>query len=144
MYKLNTPEFNKIKRSQFGRVAIFQQGIVEYIGFNCFIPTSGKCFIKCFNHQTSKVYMNEFSTFIRIEERLSNVMTFARVQPFCRENNINISCFDGFRVCPRNIIEKNRAVYIHKNHFCLIWKTQGVSFIKTIRELKGNLKVVHI
>ena len=52
-------------------------------------------------------------------------MTYARVQPFCREHNIKKGCFDGFRVYPGNILKRNQALYFHKNHFCLIWKSQG-------------------
>ena len=69
-------------------------------------------------------------------------MTSARVQPFCRQHNINIGCYDGFRVCPRNIAQRNTALQIHNNHFCLIWKSDGVSFEKAIKELKDNFKVV--
>ena len=69
-------------------------------------------------------------------------MTSARVQPFCRKHNIKIGCYDGFRVCPRNITQRNTALKIHNNHFCLVWKSDGVSFDKAIRELKDNFKVV--
>ena len=69
-------------------------------------------------------------------------MTSARVQPFCRKHNINIGCYDGFRVCPRNITQRNIALKIHNNHFCLIWKSNGVSFEKAIKELKDNFRVV--
>ena len=72
-------------------------------------------------------------------------MTSARVQPFCRKHNINIGCYDGFRVCPRNITERNTATKMHNNHFCLIWKTDCVSFNKAIEdELEPNFKVVDI
>ena len=33
---------------------------------------------------------------------------------------------------------------MHKNHFCLVCKSQGVSFNKAIEELKLNFKVVDI
>ena len=49
LYKLNTPEFKKVNRSKYGRGTDFKQDIVEYIGNNCYIPTSGNCFIKCIN-----------------------------------------------------------------------------------------------
>ena len=45
-------------------------------------------------------------------------MTSARIQPFCGKYNINIVCYDGFRVCPRNIAERQIALYVHENHFC--------------------------
>ena len=143
LYKLNTPEFNKVNRSQYGRGTDFKQDIVEYIGDNCYIPTSGNCFIKCINRFTKKDYTEEFLTFIRTEQRRSNVMTSARVQPFCRKHNINIGCYDGIRVCPRKCPRKRHtALKIHNNLFCLIWKSDGVSFDKAIKELKDNFKVI--
>ena len=69
-------------------------------------------------------------------------MTSATVQPFCRKHNINLGCCDGFRVCPRNITQRNIALKIHNNHFCPIWKSYNVSFDRAIRELKDNFKVV--
>ena len=77
LYKLNTPEFKKVNRSQYAGGTVFKQDIVEYIGNNCCIPTSINCFIKCINHFTKKDYTKELSTFIRTEERRSNVMTSA-------------------------------------------------------------------
>ena len=94
-------------------------------------------FIKCINH-----YTEEFSAFFRTEQRRSNVMTSARIQPFCGKDNINIGCFDGTRINPRNITQRNTALKIHNNHFCLTWKTVGVSFDKGTKELKDNFKVV--
>ena len=142
LYNLNTPEFKKVNRSQYGRGTDFKRDFVEYIGNNCYNPTSGNCFIKCINYFTKKDYTEEFLTFIRTEQRRSNVMTSARIQPFCKKHNINIGCYDGFRVCPRNITQRNIALKIHNNHFCLIWKSNGVSFEKAIKELKDNFGVV--
>ena len=31
---------------------------------------------------------------------------------------------------------------IHNNHFCLIWKSDGISFDKAIKELKDNFRLV--
>ena len=142
LYKLNTLEFKKVNRSQNGRGTDFKQDIVEFRCNNCYIPTSGNCFINCNSYFTKKDYTEEFLTFIRTEQRRSNVMTSARIQPFCRKHNINIGCYDGFRVCPRNITQRNIALKIHNNHFCLIWKSDGVSFDKAIKELKDNSKIV--
>ena len=85
LYKLNTPEFQKVNRSQYDRGTDFKQDIVEYIGNNCYIPTSGNCFIKSIKYFTKKEYTEESLTFIRTDQRRSNVMTSARVQPFCRK-----------------------------------------------------------
>ena len=119
------------------------QEIVEYHGQNCCIPISGMCFIKCINYFTKKDYTEEFLTFIRSEQRRSNVMTSARNQHFCRLYNINIGCFDGTRINPRNLTQRNTAIKIHNNHFCLIWKSDDDSFNQVIEdELKPNFKVV--
>ena len=142
VYKLNTPHFNIVKRSAYGKGTNYMQEIVEYKGSNCYIPTSGMCFIKCINHFTKKEYTEEFVTFIRSEKYRSGVMTSARIQPFCRKYNINIGCFDGTRINPRNLTQRNTSLFIYNNHFCLIWKSDGVSFEKAIKELKDNFKVV--
>ena len=142
-YKLNTPQFKVVKRSVYGKDTNHTQEIVEYHGQNCYIPTSGMCFIKCINYFTKKDYTEDFLTFIRSEQRRSNVMTSARVGSVCRKYNINIGCFDGTRINPRNITQRNTALKIHNNHFCLIWKSNGISFNQVIEnELKPNFKIV--
>ena len=55
-------------------------------------------------------------------------MTSARIQPVCRKYNINIGCFDGTRINPRNLTQRDTALKIHENVFCLNWKSNGVSF----------------
>ena len=143
VYKLTTPQFKVVKRSAYGRGTNHMQEIVEYHGRNCYIPTSGMCFIKCINYFTKKDYTEEFLTFIRSEQRGSNVMTSAIVGSFCRKYNINIGCFDGTRKNPRNITQRNTALKIHNNHFCLIWKSDNISFNQVREnELKPNFRVV--
>ena len=61
-------------------------------------------------------------------------MTFARIRQFCRKYNINIGCFDGTRINPRNITERNTTFKIRKNHFCLIWKSNGLGFNEVIEK----------
>ena len=69
-------------------------------------------------------------------------MTSARIQPFCRKYKIYIGCFDGTTINPRNITRGNTALKKQKNHFCLLWKSDGVSFDKAIKELKDKFKVI--
>ena len=119
------------------------QESVKHHRQNCYIPTFGMCFIKCINYFTKKDYTEEFFTFVRTDQRRSNVITCTRNQPICRKYNINIGCFDGTRINPRNITQRDAALKIHNNHFCLIWKSKGTSFNKVIEdELKPNFKVV--
>ena len=96
-------EFRKVNRSQFGKGTDFKQDIVEYHGRNVYIPSSGICFIKYINYFTKKEYTNEFLTFIRTEQRRSNVMTSARVQPFCRKHKINMGCYDVLEIFHKEI-----------------------------------------
>ena len=69
-------------------------------------------------------------------------MTTARIQPFCRANNVNLGHFDGERVFPRSVTERYIALKIHNNHFCLISKSEGVSLNQAIKDLKDNFKIV--
>ena len=142
IYKIDTPHFNKVKRSQYGNGCSFDKIIIEYRGNNYFIPTKGYCFIKCINYLTGQDYKEQYLDFIRNETGLSNIMTKARIQPFCRANNINLGYWDGERVFPRSVTNRDSALYLYNNHCCLIWKSQGVSFNQAIRELKNNFKMV--
>ena len=110
LYRWNTLQFKVVNRSQYGRCTSFKQDFVEYIGNNCFLPKSGNCFIKCNNRLTDNDYTEEFVASIRTEQRRSKVMTSARIEPFCKKHNINIGCYDVFRVCLRNITERNIAL----------------------------------
>ena len=140
--KLRTPHFKLVKRSDYGKGTNYMQEIVEYHGQNCSIPTSGMCFFKCNNYFTEKDYIEDFLAFIRTEQRRSNVMTSARIQQFCKKYNINISCFHGTRINPRNLTERNTSLFIYNNRFCVIWKSDVISFDKAMKELKDNFKVV--
>ena len=100
-------------------------------------------FIKCINYLTKKDYTEEILTLIPTEQRRSNVMTSARVGSFCRKYNINIGCFDGTRINPRNITQRDAFLFIYNNHLCLVWKSNGISFDQvTENELKPNFKLV--
>ena len=87
---MNTPQFNKVKRSQYGNGCNFDTIIIEYNGNNCYIPTKGYCFLKCINFLTGRDYKEKYLDFIRNEKGRCNIMTKARIQPFCKANNINL------------------------------------------------------
>ena len=69
-------------------------------------------------------------------------MTMARIQPFCRANNINLGYYNNDRVFPRSVTIRDSALYLYNNHFCLIWKSQIVSFNQAINELKHKFKKI--
>ena len=127
-YRINTPQFNKVNRSQYGTGCDFKHEVVEYPGNNCFIPTKGYCFVKCNNFITGEGYKEQNLEFNKSEKRRSNVMTKARNQPLCRARNINLGYWDGTRVFPRSVTDKDNALVLYNNYFCLIWKSECVSF----------------
>ena len=55
-YKLNSPQFNKVDRSQYGSGCDFKHEIIEYRGNNCYISTKGYCFVKFINFLTGQDY----------------------------------------------------------------------------------------
>ena len=70
-------------------------------------------------------------------------MTSARLQPFLRKNFVGIGCFNGTRKSSLNITQRNTSLFIYNNHFCLIWKSNDISFNQVLKdELKPNVKVV--
>ena len=142
IYKINTPQFNFVDRSQYGNGCDFKHGIIEYQCNNCFIPTKGYCFVNCINFLTGEDYTQQYLDFIWNEKRRSNYMTMARIQPFFRAKNINLGYYDGTRVFLRSVTERNIALKLHNIHFCLICKSEGVSFNQAIKELKYNFKIV--
>ena len=142
IYKLNTPQFNKVNRSQYGNGCSFDKIIDEYRGNICFIPTKGYCFVKCINYLTGQDYKQEYLDFIRNESRRSNVMTMARIQPCHRKLGINLGYYNGERVFPRTVTNRDSALFLFNNHFCVIWKSENVNFKQAIRELEENFKIV--
>ena len=67
IYKLDTSQFNKVNRSQYGNGCDFKHEIIEYRGNKCFIPTKGFCFVKCINFLTGEDYNEQNLDFIRRE-----------------------------------------------------------------------------
>ena len=69
-------------------------------------------------------------------------MTKAKIQPFCRANDNNLAYFDGTRVFPRSVMDRDNVLFLYNNHCCVIWKSEGVSFNQAITKLKDNFKKV--
>ena len=100
------------------------------------------CFIKCINSLTGEDYKQQYLHFIRNEKRRSNIMTKARIQPFCRANNSSLGQFDGTRVFPRSVTDRDNALFLYNIQFGLIWKSENLNFNQSIKELKDNFKIV--
>ena len=69
-------------------------------------------------------------------------MTMARIQPCLRKLSIDLGYYNGDRVYPRTVTNWDNALYLFNNHFCLIWKSEGVCFKDAIKELKDNFRIV--
>ena len=128
IYKINTAQFNKVNRSQYGNGCDFKHEFIEYRSNNCFIPAKRYCFVKFINFLTGKDYKQRYLDFIRNEKRRSNMMTMVRIQPCLRKMGIDLGYYNGERIFPRTVTDKKIALYLYNNHFCLLWKSQGVSF----------------
>ena len=68
-------------------------------------------------------------------------MTKTRIQPFYRANHFNLGYYVGEEVFRRSVTDRNTALFLYNNHFCLIWKSEGVSFNQAIEELKDNFRI---
>ena len=140
--KINTPQFNLINRNEYGNGCDFKREIIENQGNNCFIPTKVYCFVKCINLLTGQDYKQQYLDFIRNKKRRSNIMTEARTQPFCKSNNISLGYYKEDRVFPRSVTNRDSALLLFNNQFCLIWKCEGVSFNQAVTELNDNFKLI--
>ena len=91
------------------------------------------------NFLTGEDYKQQYLDFIRNEQRRSNMMTMARIQPCLEKLGIDRGYYNGERVFPRTVTNRDSALYLYNNHFCLIWKSEGASFNQAIQELKEKL-----
>ena len=67
---------------------------------------------------TGEDYKKQYLNFIIKEIRRSNLLTKARIQPFCRANFIILGYFDETRVFPRSVTDGKNALFLYNNHFC--------------------------
>ena len=85
VYKIDTPQFEKVNRSQNGNGCDFKHQLIEYRGNNCLIPSNGYCSVKCVKFLTGKNYKQQCLDFIRSEKGRTFIMTKAKIQPFVEQ-----------------------------------------------------------
>ena len=78
------PQFNLFIRWRCGNGCDFKHQIIDYWGNDCFIQNNVFCFIKCINHLTTSDYKEKNWDIIRNEQRQSNILSMARIQPCLR------------------------------------------------------------
>ena len=137
--------YKRITRSDHGRGANEFNNILEYEGVNCYIPSGNGCFLKCINYIFNKDFSTEYFEFIQSYKRRTNVMTRSRIPEFCNRYKIDIGIYDlnSGRILPRTVKQRNKCVYIHKNHYCVIWKkNRKDSLLNGVKEVDENFKYV--
>ena len=137
-----TKSFKKIRRSFYGTGCKSFKKIVEYRVVLCYIPEENECFRKCLEFISNKDLSEEYRDFIKNTKTTKNIMNCAKIQPFCKKYNINLGVYNinQQEILPRSITERRICLYIHENHFCLIWKTKNTTFTDAIKEIEDNFK----
>ena len=69
IYRINTPQFSLVNRSQYGNGCDFKHEIIEYRGHISFIPTKVYCFVKCNKILTGQDYKQQYPGCLRNENR---------------------------------------------------------------------------
>ena len=72
-------------------------------------------------------------------------MTQCRIPEFCKRYKIDIGIYDlnSERILPRKVRQKNICVYIHKNHYCVIWKrNRKDSSLNGVNEIENNFRYI--
>ena len=116
--------FKRVSRSEHGRGAKEFNNILQYEGENCYIPSGKASFLKCINYNFKKDFSMEYFEFIQSYKRRPKVMTWWRIPEFGQRQKIDIAMYDlkSKRILPRSVKQRDVCVYIHKNHYCVIWK----------------------
>ena len=142
----------KHKRSQVGMGINSLFKIEEYCGENCYIPSDGRCFIKCFK----QLYLNitnadeMFDDFLLNNNRKDGkeIMTNARFGQFNKKFNTNITYYNekDKHEYPKQLINNNTWCYYNYlepkatvGHYCLIRRSNKHAAIK---EIKVNFKKI--
>ena len=120
----------------------FKHEINEYRGKKCYFSAKRFCFVKRNKLLTGGDYKQQHLYFNRNEKRRSKIMTEAKFQPFCRVKKYILGYYDETSVFPRSVTDKNNALFLYNNHFCLKWKSEKVSFNQANEELEQNFKKV--
>ena len=137
--------FKRVTRSEHGRGANEFNNILEYTGNNCYIPSGNGCFLKCINFIFDKDFSTEYFEFIQSYKRRTNVMTQCRIPEFCKRYKLDIGIYNlnSRRILPQTFKQKNICVYIHKNHYCVIWKkNRKDSLLNGVQEIERNFKYI--
>ena len=90
--------------------------------------------MKCVNFVIGKDYKQQYLDFIRNEQRRSNIMTMARFPPCLKKIGIDLGYFNGDRVYPRTVTNRDTALFLYNIHFCFYYgKLNVLVLIKLLK-----------
>ena len=138
-------KYKKVNGSDHGREANEFNNILEYKGENCYIPSGNGCFLKCINIIFNKDFSIEYLKFIKSYKRRPDVMSRCRIPEFGKRYKIDLGIYDlkSKRILPWTVKQKHICVYIHKNHYCVIWKkNRKDSLLNGVNEIDKIFKYV--
>ena len=72
-------------------------------------------------------------------------MTRCRIPEFCEryKRDIGIYNLNSGRILPRSVKQRDKCVYSHKIHYCVIWKkNRKDSLLNGVDEIDKNFKYV--
>ena len=98
-------------------VVMFFRKIVEYRGNLCYIPEENECFRKCLEFIYKKDFSHQYREIIKGSQRNKNIMTPAKIQPFCKKHKINLGVYNPKQQesLPRSVTERKICLFNHKN-----------------------------
>ena len=137
--------FKRVNRAEHGRGANECESILKYVGENCYIPSGNGFFLKCVNYISKKDFTKDYFEFIQSYRRRTHVMTRCRIPHFCERCKIDIGLYDvkSERIVPRAVEERNIYLYIHKKHYCVIWKkNRKDSLVNGVEKVEANFKYI--
>ena len=108
-----TKTFNKIQRSDYGTGCDSLKKIVEYRGDLCYIPEENECFRKCLDFLYEKDFSQQYRDFIKESQRNKNIMTSAKIQPFCKEYNINVGGYGPKQKNSTTFYKRTKSMFLY-------------------------------
>ena len=121
---------------------MFLKKIIEYKGEFCYIPPENECFRKILEFSYEKDFSQQYRGYIQDSYRCKNLLTKAKIQPFCEKYNISLGVYnvENTKILPATFTERRLCLFPHNNHFCVFWKENRSSFPNAIIELEKNFK----
>ena len=138
-----TKTFNKTQRSKYGTGCDSFHKIVEYRGNLCYIPEKTNVSENVWNLYTKKTSLTNIVNLLKIRQRIKNIMTSAKIQPFCNKQIINLGVYNPKQqeILPRSFTERRICLLIHKNHFSVIWKTEKKNFHRCDQTIRKDFRI---